>query len=318
MAVAMETVQREAIVPHTLTDRRADQALAELWPEFSRSRLQQWIRDGSITVDGRGIRPRDPLSEGTRVRLDAELEPAGADMPERLPLRIVHEDDALIVLDKSAGMVVHPGAGNRAGTLVNALLHHAPQLAGLPRAGIVHRLDKDTSGLLVVARTLAAYTHLVDAMQKHAIVRDYLAIVNGVPSAGGTVDAPVGRHPKDRKRMAVRDSGRRAVTHYRVIERFRAHACLSVRLETGRTHQIRVHMAHLNHPLVGDPVYGRRRTPPKAGAELAGALAAFERQALHAHRLSFPHPDGGEVHFEAEVPADITALLEALRADGPA
>ena len=316
----MTDIRRELLVPAEYGGRRADQALAALWPDFSRARIQQWIRIGAVTVDGLVLRPRDALAPGAKVTLNASLEAAGDDAPEDIPLRVVHEDSAIIVIDKPPGLVVHPGAGNRSGTLVNALLHRFPELVQLPRAGLVHRLDKDTSGLLVVARTIAAHTRLVELMQARHIAREYRALVSGVPTAGGTVDEPIGRHPADRTRMAVQAGGRAAVTHFRVLERFRAHALLAVHLETGRTHQIRVHLAHLRYPIVGDPTYGRRQRLPKApAAALVASLQGFPRQALHAARLAFPHPaDGDAVAFDAPLPPDMVDLLEALRVDAAA
>ncbi|WP_297528072.1 23S rRNA pseudouridine(1911/1915/1917) synthase RluD [Thiohalobacter sp.] len=299
--------------------QRLDQALAALFPDYSRSRLQQWVRAGAVRVDGRAVtRPNIKVVGGEAVTVDAELERAPEVAAEDLPLRIVHEDEALLVIDKRAGLVVHPAAGNWAGTLQNALLHHAPELAAIPRAGIVHRLDKDTSGLLVVARTLAAHQSLVAQLAERSMSRRYLALVQGTMTAGGTVDAPLGRHPVDRKRQAVlRSGGRPAVTHYRIAERFPAHTLLDVKLETGRTHQIRVHMAHIRHPIVGDPVYGGRpRLPKGAGEALRAALQGFRRQALHAAELGLVHPLTGEAcRWQAPLPEDFAALLAALRGD---
>ncbi len=316
----MTDIHRELLVPAEHGGRRADQALAALWPDFSRTRIQQWIRIGAVTVDGLVLSPRDALAPGAKVILNASLGSVSDDAPEDIPLQAVFEDDAIVVVDKPAGLVVHPGAGNRSGTLVNALLHRFPELIQLPRAGLVHRLDKDTSGLLVVARTIAAHTKLVELMQARQISREYRAVVSGVPTAGGTVDEPIGRHPADRTRMAVQSGGRAAVTHYRVLERFRAHALLAVHLETGRTHQIRVHLAHLRYPIVGDPTYGRRQRLPKAPTDaLVAALQGFKRQALHAARLAFPHPvHGNEVSFTAPLPDDFQQLLASLRDDAEA
>ncbi len=296
---------------------RLDRALAALFPAWSRARLQQWLRDGLITVDGAGPRPRDRVRGGEWVELIARTEAETGWGAEQIPLTVVHEDEALIVIDKPPGVVVHPGAGNREGTLVNGLLHRYPELEGIPRAGIVHRLDKDTSGLLVVARTLAAHKSLVGQLQARTMGRDYEAVVCGVMTAGGEVREPVGRHPLQRTRMAVRESGRPAVSHYRVVERFRAHTWIRVSLETGRTHQIRVHMAHIRYPLVGDPVYGGRlRIPPGCGPALEAALRGFRRQALHAGRLSLIHPlDGEPQAWTAPMPDDLCGLIEALRAD---
>ena len=308
---------RETRVPSELAGQRFDQALARLFPEYSRSRLTQWIKDGHVLLDGKPARPRDAVIGGQRVALTAVAEALTTVTPEDLPLDIAYEDATLIVVNKPAGLVVHPGAGNRAGTLQNALLHHAPELVEVPRSGLVHRLDKDTSGLLVVARTLEAHTKLVAALQAREFEREYLAVVNGVMTGGGTVDAPLGRHATDRLRMSVREDGRTAVTHYRVVKRYRAHTQVAVQLETGRTHQIRVHLAHIRYPIVGDPVYGRRLTlPPAATAHLKEVLQGFRRQALHAHRLGLVHPMSGEpVSWEAPPPADMQSLMAALSDD---
>ncbi len=308
---------RESRIPVELAGQRFDQALARLFPEYSRSRLTRWIKDGHALLDGNPARPRDAVMDGQRVALTVVVEPQTAVAAEDLPLDIAYEDAALIVVNKPAGLVVHPGAGNRAGTLQNALLHHAPELAELPRSGLVHRLDKDTSGLLVVARTLESHTKLVAALQAREFEREYLAVVNGVMTGGGTVDAPLGRHATDRLRMSVREDGREAVTHYRVLQRYRAHTQAAVQLETGRTHQIRVHLAHVRYPIVGDPVYGRRLTlPPAATPLLKETLQGFRRQALHARRLGLVHPVSGEaMSWEAPPPQDLQALLAALADD---
>lgn len=308
---------RESRIPVELAGQRFDQALARLFPEYSRSRLTQWIKDGHALLDGNPARPRDAVMDGQRVALTVVVEPQTAVAAEDLPLDIAYEDAALIVVNKPAGLVVHPGAGNRAGTLQNALLHHAPELAELPRSGLVHRLDKDTSGLLVVARTLESHTKMVAALQAREFEREYLAVVNGVMTGGGTVDAPLGRHATDRLRMSVREDGREAVTHYRVLQRYRAHTQVAVQLETGRTHQIRVHLAHVRYPIVGDPVYGRRLTlPPAATPLLKETLQGFRRQALHARRLGLVHPVSGEaMSWEAPPPQDLQALLAALADD---
>ena len=296
---------------------RLDQALAELLPAYSRSRLQQWLKTGQLRVDGQICRPRDPVAGGETVSGELALEPQTVAVAQDIPLDIRYQDADLLVLNKPAGLVAHPAAGNRDGTLVNALLHYCPELATLPRAGLVHRLDKDTTGLLVVARSLRAHTALVDQLQARRIERDYLAVVNGVPVAGGRVEAPVGRHPVDRQRMAVTPGGKPAVTHYRVLRRFRAHALLRVKLETGRTHQIRVHMAHIRLPLLGDPVYGGRpRLPPGASPCCIEVIQNFRRQALHAERLALIHPVSGErLEWRAEIPADLAELLAALSDD---
>jgi len=307
-----------ALVPDTLAGRRFDAALAELFPEYSRSRLSLWIKSGDALLDGQAVRGRDPVRGGEAVSLTVVLDVQTQAEPEDIPLDVLFEDEQVIVLNKPAGLVVHPGAGNPTGTLVNALLHFDPSLAAVPRAGIVHRLDKDTSGVMVVARTLPAHTALVAQLSARGVHRQYLAIVVGALVSGGTANAAIDRHPRDRIRMAARDEGGRdAVTHYRLRERFRAHTALECRLETGRTHQIRVHMAHLKHPIVGDPLYGGPLKLPKgATAELIEALRGFRRQALHAETLEFMHPITGEpVRCTAPVPDDMLHLLKALRED---
>jgi 23S rRNA pseudouridine1911/1915/1917 synthase len=315
----MTIIRHEAIVPLAAAGRRFDQTLAEMFPDYSRSRLTAWVKAGAITLDGVPAVPRHLLHGGERVRLEAELETEVTSAPEDIALDIVYEDEHLLVMNKPAGLVVHPGAGNPAGTVLNALLHHDPKLAELPRGGIVHRLDKDTSGLMVVARTLAAQTALVEMLSEHTVERQYEAVVMGSLIAGGTVDAAIGRHMSDRLRQAVRDEedGKHAVTHYRLRERFRAHTLIQCNLETGRTHQIRVHMGHIGHPLVGDPLYGGGlKLPKRATPELVSALRGFRRQALHAERLSFEHPVTHDVlTFEAKRPDDMDALIVTLRAD---
>jgi 23S rRNA pseudouridine1911/1915/1917 synthase len=315
----MTTIRHEATVPLSAAGWRFDRALAEMFPDYSRSRLAAWIKAGAVTLDGAAAPPRQLLRGGEQVRLEAELAAEVELEPEDIALEVVHQDEHVLVLNKPAGLVVHPGAGNAAGTLLNALLHHDPKLAELPRGGIVHRLDKETSGLMVVARSLPAHTALVEMLSRHEVERQYEAVVMGLLVAGGTVDAPIGRHMGDRLRQAVRDEedGKRAVTHYRLRERFRAHALLQCSLETGRTHQIRVHMAHIGHPLVGDPLYGGGlRLPKGASPELVAALRGFRRQALHAERLAFEHPVSGEpLSFSAARPADLDALVNTLRED---
>lgn len=307
----VETVASE------LAGLRLDQALAQMFPDYSRSRLQQWVRAGQVTVDGRVQRPRDMVSGGEVIEIGALLEQQDRCVAQNIPLELVYEDEAILVINKPAGLVVHPAAGNPDGTLQNALLHHAPELAEVPRAGIVHRIDKETTGLLVVARTLEAHKYLVDELQQRKFTREYAAVANGVMTAGGTIDAPIGRHPVDRKRMAVQPAGKPAVTHYRVEERFRAHTWIRVQLETGRTHQIRVHMAYRHYPLVGDPVYGGRlRLPPGSSAVLEQTLRGFRRQALHAARLGLLHPlTGEEMEWQAPIPDDMVQLIEVLRED---
>lgn len=306
-----------AEIPAELDGKRLDQAVAVLFQEYSRSRLQQWIRDGQVRVDARTLRPRDKVYAGQQVTLNAVLVPEGEWQAQNIPLDIVYEDAYLLVINKPPGLVVHPAAGNYSGTMLNALLHHAPQLENLPRAGIVHRLDKDTSGLLVVAKDLASHKALVAQLQAREFEREYLAIVVGVMTAGGTVEAPIGRHPVQRKRMAVVSNGKPAITHYRVQERFRAHSLIRVRLETGRTHQIRVHMAYVHFPLVGDPIYGGRlKLPRGCTPALAEALHRFRRQALHAARLGIIHPHTAEpLAWEVPMPTDMQDLLGVLQAD---
>lgn len=307
-----------ATVPLNMAGMRLDQAVATLFSQYSRARLQQWIKAGHILVDGLQQRPKDKLVGGEAITLDVQLEPDTRFLPEDLPLDVVYEDDAILVINKPAGLVVHPAAGNPAGTMLNALLHYAPELANIPRAGIVHRLDKDTSGLLVVARTLTSQKELVEQLQAHSFLREYETVVQGVMTAGGTVDAPIGRHPVHRTRMAVvRQGGKEAVTHYRVLEKFRAHTYLSVRLETGRTHQIRVHLTHINYPLVGDPVYGGRlKMPAGCNEAMRQILHDFRRQALHACHLGIRHPMTDEqMEWHQPLPDDMQKLLAIMRDD---
>ena len=313
----MERVEREAEIPLELAGNRLDQAAARLLPEFSRTRLKQWIESGALTLDGRLEAPRTAVRAGQRLALAATLEPVVPLVAQPLPLSVLHEDADLLVIDKPAGLVVHPGAGHAAGTLQNALLALDPALAELPRAGLVHRLDKDTSGLLLVARTLAAQAALAAALERREIRRGYRAVCAGVLTGGGRIEAPIGRHPRDRVRMAVVSGGRPAATQYRLIERYRAHSYNALTLETGRTHQIRVHMAHLRAPLVGDPLYGGRpRLPREPHPVLVERLRAFRRQALHAALLELAHPGtGAPLRVESPLPADLAALLAALAED---
>jgi len=305
------------IPPAEVAGLRLDQALARLLPQYSRARIQQWIEEERVLVEGRVPRQRDKLRGGERIEIRVSREPAGEWQAQAIPLNVVYEDSDILVIDKPAGLVVHPGAGNPEGTLLNALLHYAPELAPLPRAGIVHRLDKETSGLLVVARTERARLDLIQQLKERSVTREYLALVQGIVIAGGTVDAPIGRHASVRTRMAVSGRGRPAVSHYRVEKKFRAHTLLRVKLESGRTHQIRVHMAHLKHPLVGDPVYsGRLQLPKGASPELVAALRGFKRQALHAARLGLVHPaTGNNMAWESPLPQDMRGLLAVLERD---
>ena len=298
--------------------QRLDQVAAQLFPDFSRSRLQGWIKDGSLLVDGERKRTRDSVYGGEELTLDAEREVQGEWQPEAIELDILYEDSALLVINKPAGLVVHPAAGHQDGTLLNALLHHCPELAKVPRAGIVHRLDKDTTGLMVVAKTIESQTDLVAQLQARTVSREYECVVNGVMTAGGKVDQPIARHGTQRQKMAVVAGGKQAISHYRVINRFRAHTHVKVKLETGRTHQIRVHMSYIHFPLVGDPVYGGRlRIPPGASPELIKELREFPRQALHARRLELEHPDDGRhMSWQGPLPGDMQHLLALLREDG--
>ena len=295
---------RTLTIPLEMAGLRLDQALARLLPEESRSRLARLVAEGHVKVDGGAATPRQKVKSGEVLEVALAPRPSdAAHEPEAIALAVVHEDDALLVIDKPAGLVVHPGSGNWAGTMLNALLHHAPATAALPRAGIVHRLDKDTSGLLVVAKTEPAQASLVRQLQARTVKRTYLALARGRVPRDGTVEAPIGRHPVQRTKMAVVATGKPAVTHYRVRERFAAHTLLECELETGRTHQIRVHLASIGHPLEGDPAYAGR------------GKAIFHRQALHAWRLAFDHPASGQrLQFESPMPTDFTGLLEGLRA----
>jgi 23S rRNA pseudouridine1911/1915/1917 synthase len=305
-----------AQVPFSMSGLRFDQAASELFPDFSRSRLQSWIKDGQLKINGVNGKPKDKVIGGETLDLNAELEAQGDWQPEDIQLDIVHEDDDLLIINKQAGLVVHPAAGNYTGTLVNALLNHIPELINLPRAGIVHRLDKETTGLMVVAKTLEAHTDLVAQLADRTVSREYEAVAVGAMTGGGTVNAPMGRHPIHRKLMAVLSAGgKRAVTHYRVATRFPHHTHIKVKLETGRTHQIRVHMAHIGFALVGDKTYGKSFKIPKgANAHLVEALKAFPRQALHAAKLGLEHPGTGEyTEWTAPIPEDFKGLLAALK-----
>jgi 23S rRNA pseudouridine1911/1915/1917 synthase len=298
--------------------KRLDVVLAQQFPEYSRSRLKIWIEQGQVLLNGQTAKPKTKVAGDEELQLTVQsIESEESIVAEEIPLDIIHQDEAMIVVNKPAGLVVHPAAGHYSGTMQNALLHFDESLAATPRAGIVHRLDKDTTGLMVVARNLSSHKHLVNLIQKHEVVRQYQAVVFGVMTGGGMVDQPIGRHPRDRIKMAVRKNGREAVTHYRLIQRFREHSHVKVQLETGRTHQIRVHMSHLRHPIVGDPVYaGRHRNPSGALPDLLNFLQQFKRQALHAWKLTFEHPDSGEeVTFEAPLPDDVQQLIALLQAD---
>lgn len=311
------TIELSAEVPSELGGQRLDQIAAQLFADYSRSRLSTWIKEGKLLVNGKALKPKDTVYSGATLTLQAEQEAQGDWLAQDIELDIVYEDDALLVINKPAGLVVHPAAGHHEGTLLNALLYHAPELQNVPRAGIVHRLDKDTTGLMVVAKTIEAQTKLVEQLQARTVSRIYEAIVSGVVTSGGTVDAPINRHGVQRQKMAVVADGKKAVTHYRVLERFRAYTHIRVQLETGRTHQIRVHMAHINFPLLGDPVYGGRfRIPPATNPTLIQNLKEFSRQALHARFLELLHPTTGKkIRWESPLPDDMVWMLSLLRQD---
>lgn len=310
-----EPLHLTAIIPENFAGWRLDRTLAEMFSEYSRSNIKDWIIAGKITLDQKTVRPRETVGGGEQIEIWVEEEQQTEWLGEAIPIDILYEDNDIIVVNKPADLVVHPGAGNPTGTLVNALLHHDPDLANLPRGGIVHRLDKDTTGVMVVARSLRAHTSLIQQLQSRTLKREYQAIVNGIVTAGGSVDAAIGRHPTQRVRMAVVEDGKPAVTHYRVESRFDAHTHLYLKLESGRTHQIRVHMAHIGYPIVGDPVYGGRlRLPGDCPEALAEALRNFKRQALHATQLTLIHPDNEQsLSWIAPVPADMQSLITTLR-----
>jgi 23S rRNA pseudouridine1911/1915/1917 synthase len=312
-----DSVSRQTTVPAEFAGQRLDRAVAAIWSDYSRSRIRQWIESGELTLDGAVVPPRQKLRGGETIAIDTSLEPVLELAPEPIPIEVVYEDADLIVVDKPAGLVVHPGAGNPGGTLLNALLNFDASLAQVPRAGLVHRLDKDTSGLLVVARNLTAQQRLVGMIERREVTRIYEAVCQTALTGGGVITAPIDRNPRDRTRMAVREGGREATTRYRLIERFRAQSHVELELETGRTHQIRVHMAHIRAPLVGDPVYGGRpRLPRRPSEDVQRELSSFPRQALHARRLALRHPGSdARMAFESALPADIERLLAALRSD---
>ncbi len=308
------TIALSAFVPEKLAGMRLDQVLAKLFQEHSRSRLQDWIKQGYVLVDQQQVNQRHKVLGGEEIKIEAEWLEQTHDESEAIPLNIIYEDDTIIIINKAAGLVTQPGAGNRTGTLLNALLHHDETLNLVPRAGIVHRLDKETTGLMVIAKTPESHTALVAAMQEREIKREYKALVKGKFTAGGTVHQPIGRDPKHRTRMAIVLTGKEAITHYRIDTKFQNYALLTCQLETGRTHQIRVHMAHIRHPIVGDPVYGGRLSLPKGCSEnLANSLRKFKRQALHAFQLTLEHPSTGEeMSWQAELPEDFKQLIEIL------
>jgi len=310
-----QTIIEKFNIPEELKGLRIDQAIAKLLPDYSRSQLQKWLLSGAILVNNQQVNLKKKVQGGELVELNATIVPEQRWEAQALPLDIIYQDDEIAVINKPADLVTHPGAGNADGTLVNALLHHIPETQTLARAGIIHRLDKETSGLLVVAKTLHAHNALTKALQAREIHREYECIVQGKLISGGTIDEPIGRHPKNRLQQAVITSGKPAVTHYRIIERFQHYTHLKVILETGRTHQIRVHMAHIGFPIVGDPLYGgRKRTPKNLPVELKTVVNDFKRQALHAKRLILTNPSTGEKQtFIAPAPADFMALLNQLK-----
>ena len=308
-------IRLDGVIPGMLSGLRADQALAKVFPQHSRARIQQWIRTGAATLDGTTVRVKDRVAGGERISILCTIEGDGRSAAQPGPLDVLYEDSDLLVLDKPPGLVVHPGAGHRDGTLLNRLLAYDPELRTIPRAGLVHRLDKNTSGLMLIARSLHAHTRLVSQIKAREVERTYEAVVSGSPPAHATVEAPIGRDRARRTRMAVEARGKQAVTHYRVVERYRCHARLEVVIETGRTHQIRVHLAHSGHPIVGDSTYGRRR-PHTRAARAPNAASEFSRQALHARRLSLSHPISGRaLKMESDLASDMRGLVEALRAE---
>jgi 23S rRNA pseudouridine1911/1915/1917 synthase len=312
-----EQVDLNASVPAEMYGLRLDQAVSQLFPEYSRSRLQSWIKDGALLVNGETRRTRDKLSGGELITVSVEIASIDRHSAQDIPLDIVYEDDDILILNKPAGLVVHPAAGHADGTLLNALLHHCPAIGHVPRAGIVHRLDRDTTGLMVVAKTIQAQTDLVAQLQDRSMGREYEAIVYGVMTGGGCVDEPMARHSKNRLKMAVVGVGKEAITHYRVLEKFRSHTHIRLKLETGRTHQIRVHMSHINYPLVGDPLYsGRVRLTKGASDEMKEVLKHFRRQALHAKKLELWHPQTGQqMSWEIDLPDDFEAVRRVLKED---
>lgn len=313
-----QQVQLSATVAESQLGQRLDQALAELFPDYSRSRIKEWILEDRVTVDGKTInKPKEKVLGGELVAIDAQIEEDARWAPQDIPLDIVYEDNDILVINKPRGLVVHPGAGNPDGTILNALLYYYPEIMDVPRAGIVHRLDKDTTGLMVVAKTVPAQTRLVEALQAREITREYEAVAIGNMTAGGRVDEPISRHSTKRTHMAVHPMGKPATTHYRIMEHFRAHTRLRLRLETGRTHQIRVHMSHINHSLVGDQLYGGRPRPPRGASDsFISILRGFDRQALHATMLRLYHPISGiQMEWHAALPEDMVELINALKAD---
>jgi 23S rRNA pseudouridine1911/1915/1917 synthase len=313
----MTSIHHNFVIPQELAGLRLDQAISKVLPVYSRTQIQEWIKNSALLVDGKPAKARDGVLGGETILIDAQPKQQPTFLAQQIDLNIIFEDDDLLIINKPVGMVVHPGTGNMEGTLLNALLHHAPSLNELPRAGIIHRLDKDTSGLLVIAKTAIALTDLSRQLKDHAIKRIYQTVVNGIFLSGGTINQPISRHAINRKKMAVMETGKEAVTHYRLMERYRAHTRLKVQLETGRTHQIRVHMSHIHHAVLGDQIYGGRLQLPKgATPPLIDMLRKFKRQALHAAELEFTHPTSGEiVTFQAPLPDDMVKLIDVLKQD---
>lgn len=313
-----EHIEFSFVIPSEYHNQRIDSVLATMLPDYSRSQLSQWIKQGFVHLDNKPCKPKDKALAESLVHLEVELVtvPNSFELcaPEAIPLNVVYEDEDVLVLNKPQGLVVHPGAGNKEHTLVNALVHHEPRLQHVPRAGIIHRLDKDTTGLLIVAKNLVAHTSLIRQMQERSIQRHYLTLVEGHVISGGVIDTAFGRHPRNRLKMAVTGQGRQAITHYFINKQYGDYSLLNVQLMTGRTHQIRVHMAHINHPVIGDPLYGRRvRIPTEMDEGLKLMLQGFNRQALHAQSISFYHPQTGEeLHFRAPLPEDFDLLLRAM------
>jgi len=307
------------IIPERMTGQRLDVALSEMLPDYSRSKITAWIKSGEALINHKPFKPKDKVNGSEMVELTISQKQNNDWVGEDIPLNVIFEDDDIIVLNKAVGLVTHPGAGNWSGTLANALLHYDPKLATLDRAGIVHRLDKNTSGLMVVSRNEKSQKYLVEQLQKHSVSREYSAIVYGHMVAGGTIDEPIGRDTKDRVKQAVSSHGKEAVTHYRVIDRYQNHTHIKAILETGRTHQIRVHLSHIGYPLMGDPMYGGKvRFPKKADVILKEAIVNFKRQALHARKLTLTHPISGELmSWKAPLPEDMLALLDVLSAYDP-
>ena len=310
----MRKLELKSVIPEHLSGKRLDQALASLFPEHSRSRIQCWINSGNISVNNQHLKQKDKVHEGDSVEIKAFISDDEKHEPENIALDIIYQDDALIVINKPAGLVVHPGAGNPKHTLVNALLHFDKNLSAIPRAGIVHRLDKETTGIMVIARTLESHTYLVKRLQQREIKREYQTIVAGQITAGGSIENKMGRHPTLRTKMAVTNNGKVATTHYRIIKKYQHYTHLKVQLDTGRTHQIRVHMSHIKHPIIGDPIYGNNKSVKKGiNDSLREFIRRFNRQALHAYRLELPHPiNGDKQEFIANIPEDMQALISAL------